>query len=128
MRYQYLLITIIFICAFTNSYSQILKAVVSKSDSIISITANIRRDYRIFGYKKPDTSSKKMILFSVFTNDVENNLFKCPYGSYYQTSSMQNMKIKFLNKKGLFIKAAIIKDNATSEIIYFLKKWIDFEK
>ena len=128
MRYQYLLITIIFICAFTNSYSQILKAVVSKSDSIISITANIRRDYRIFGYKKPDTSSKKLILFSVFTNDVENNLFKCPYGSYYQTSSMQNMKIKFLAKNGLFIKAAIIKDNATSEIIYFLKKWIDFEK
>ena len=128
MRYQYLLITIIFICAFTNCNSQILKAVVSKRDSIISLTANIRRDYRIFGYKKPDTISKKMILFSVFTNDVENNLFKCPYGSYYQTSSMQNMKIKFLTKNGLFIKAAIRKDNATSEIIYFLKKWIDFEK
>ena len=96
MRYKYLLITLMFICAFTGCKGQWLKATISKADSIISLTANIRRDPRIFGYQKPDINSKKMILLSVFTKDVEGNPFKCAYGSYYQTSNMKSMDIKFL--------------------------------
>jgi hypothetical protein len=128
MRYHYFLITIIFTCAFVDCNSQRLKATVSKTDSIISLFANIRRDHRIFGYLKPDTASKKMILLSVFTSDVEGNPFKCLYGAYYQTGNMKNMDIKFLGNKGAFIKASVIKNDTTAGLIYILRKWINFEK
>ena len=114
--------------AFVDGTGQRLKAIVSNSDSTILLTPNIRREHRIFGYAKPDTNSKKMILLSVFTKDVKGNPFNCPYGSYYQTSDMENMKIKFISKNGVFIKALIIKNNSAAATIYILKKWIEFEK
>lgn len=52
------------------------KAMINLSDSSLTVYENIRADYRIFGYQKPDTNSRKMILFSVFTSDVENNPYK----------------------------------------------------
>lgn len=121
-------VTIILACAFIKCNSQRLKATVSKTDSTIDLTANMRFDHRIFGYSRPDTGSKKMILLSVFTNDVEGNPYNCTYGSYYQTSGMKNMKLKFISKNGGFIKAAIIKKDSRTAIIYILNKWIAFEK
>ena len=125
---KHFLITLIITSLFLDCDSQRLKATVSKSDSIIDLVANIRRDHRIFGYIKPDTSSKKMVLLSVFTNDVEGNPFNCTYGSYYQTGDMKNIKIKFLSRNGVYIKAAIIKSDSALQIIYIPKKWIEFEK
>ena len=125
---RYFLITLIIICTFAVCSGQKLRATVSKSDSTIWLTANIRRDHRIFGYTKPDTNSRKLILFSVFTNDVKGNSFNCPYGSYYQTSNMEYMKLNFISKNGVYIKAAIIKNESTAAIIYILRKWIEFEK
>ena len=125
---KHFLITLIIVCSLADCNGQILKAIVSKSDSTIWLTANIRLDHRIFGYAKPDTNSRKMILLSVFTNDVKDNPFNCPYGSYYQTSEMDDMKMKFISKNGVYIKAAIIKNDSAAAIIYILKKWIEFEK
>jgi hypothetical protein len=47
--------------------NEIRKAIVLKHDSLIWLIANMRLDHRIFGYDKPDTKSKKMILLSIFT-------------------------------------------------------------
>ncbi|MEX6690096.1 hypothetical protein QTN47_21485 [Danxiaibacter flavus] len=112
--------------AFDEAYIQ--KAIVSKIDSSIWLTANMKLDHRIFGYEKPDTTSRKMILISIFTNDVEGNPFKCPFGSYYQTSNMTDMEIKYVSTEGIFIKASVFKKNEFQGAVYMDKKFIEFEE
>lgn len=128
------LCTVVIACLFSECYSQTIdsnyleKALVLKSDSTISLTANIRLDYRIFGYSKPDTSSGKMILFSIFTSDVKGNPYKCPLGSYYQTPGREVMIIKSVGKNGEFVKAKILRRDSADVTVYFLKQWIEFEE
>ena len=66
------------------------KALIEK-DSTIFLFADMKRDHRIYGYKKKDIYSTKMILFSIFTNDVENNPSDCKYGAYYDTNWMSDL-------------------------------------
>ena len=61
---------------------------IATNDSIMEIQAFIRKDHRIFGYEKPDKNSAKLIVFSIFTNDVENNPHHCKLGSYYDTTAL----------------------------------------
>lgn len=105
------------------------KAVIDLRDSSLNVYQNIRADYRIFGYQKPDTNSKKVIFFSVFTSDVENNPYQCVYGSYYHSGAMADTKIKYVKNNGNFVEAHLIKENQILPApIYFLKNWVEFEK
>jgi 5-hydroxyisourate hydrolase-like protein (transthyretin family) len=100
----------------------------SEGDSTIYVTANIRKDHRIFGYAKPNIKSEKLILFSVFTNDVEGNPFHCKLGAYYETSGYKEAVIKYLETVNTFVKAVVINNSANEEIIiFFEKKWIELE-
>ncbi len=103
------------------------KATVSLDSSLWLVT-NMRMDHRIFGYEKPDITSKKMILLSIFTDEVKDNPFKCPYGAYYSTSDMKDMQLKFISRAGDFIKVAILKNGTKETDVYMEKKWITFEK
>ncbi len=103
------------------------RAVINKSDSSFTVYNNIRADYRIIGYQLPDTSSKKMVLFSVFTADVENNPGRCPYGSYYGSPGKEDLEIKYIGDQGNFVKAFINNAKGESATIYFPKKWVEFE-
>lgn len=98
-----------------------------EADSSIWLQANIRLDHRFFGYAKPDIHSKRLILFSVFTNDVEHNPFGCRYGSYYETSGMaDSLKLVFAGYTGNFIRAKLVntsQDDQEITSIYFEKKW-----
>ena len=129
-----LLFTLLLTISFTNVFTQNLlssdinKLSVAKSDSSLWLIARMQLDHRIFGYAKPDTNSQKLILLSIFTNDVKDNPYKCPFGSYYETSGMENIKLKFLEKKKWFIKAEIIENDSAKTPVYFLKKWVEFEK
>lgn len=105
----------------------IQKISVSRQDSSISLIANIKFSYRIFGYEKPDINSKKKILFSIFTDEVENNIFKCEFGSYYQTSDIMNFSLKFIAQQGAFIKLKIFNNSKETVFIYILKKWVEFD-
>jgi hypothetical protein len=104
----------------------IQKLTINKSDSSIWLTANMKLDHRIFGYEKPDVNSRKLILISIFTNDVEGNPYKCPLGSYYQTSDMKNMELKYAKTTGDFVEAIVIKDSKAESKVYFEKKWVEF--
>ena len=105
------------------------KAIIDLIDSSLTVYQNIRADYRIFGYQKPDTNSRKMIFFSVFTPDVEGNPYNCPYGSYYYSGAMENTQIKYIKNSGAFVKTHLIKDeNTLLTPIYFLKDWVQFEE
>lgn len=103
------------------------KALIEISDSSITITANIRLNHRIFGFSEPNKNSKRMLLLSVFTDDVENNPFECKLGAYYDTSNMANKKIKYLSTIKDFIKAQIIDVNSGKRTtIFFEKKYLEF--
>lgn len=103
------------------------KLEVSKRDSIVHLYSNIRSDHRIFGYEKPDLKSKRKILFSVFTFDVENNPCNCIFGSYYQTPSLEELKLKYIGKEKAFVKVEVFQNNIKSGTVYFEKKWVEFE-
>jgi hypothetical protein len=80
-----------------------------------------------FGYANPDIKSERLLLISVFTNDVEKNPFGCKLGSYYDVGGMQNIKLKYLETAGNFIKAVAIDSSNNFTTLYFEKKWIVFE-
>lgn len=96
-------------------------------DSTINLTANIRQDHKIFGYAKPDIKSERLLLLSVFTNDVENNPFGCKLGAYYDTGGMDELTLKYNSTTGNFVKATAIDKANNTTTIYFEKKWIEFE-
>jgi len=103
------------------------KAVIYKRDSSFHVYNNIRADYRIIGYELPDTNSAKMILFSVFTSDVQDNPFQCPYGSYYDSAQGDELAIKYIGEQGSFIKA-MIRGSKKPVTVYFEKKWVEFDE
>ena len=112
-----------------DSGDNITKAFVflKEGDSTINLTANIRQDHRIFGYAKPDIKSERLLLLSVFTDDVENNPFGCKLGSYYDTGRMKELTLKYISATGNFIKAIATDKTKNSTTIYFEKKWIELE-
>lgn len=105
----------------------IQKAIVYRSDSSLNMFENIRADYRIFGYQKPDTNSNKLLLISVFTNDVKDNPYRCVYGAYYSSNAMENSRLKYIRKTGDFIEANLIKNEVIVTPIFFQKNWVEFK-
>lgn len=103
------------------------KAFIEKDNSIW-ITASMKKDHRIFGYKSKNIYSEKMILLSVFTNEVENNPFGCRYGAFYDTNGMKDIKLKYMSTEEDFLKIEIIQDGETIDVVYMLEKWFEFEK
>ena len=106
----------------------ITKAIVflKEGDSTINLIANIKQDHRIFGYAKPDIKSERLLLLSVFTDDVENNPFGCKLGAYYETAGMGELTLKYITSNGNFVKAVAIDKTNKSTIVYFEKKVIEF--
>ncbi|WP_222536881.1 hypothetical protein [Pedobacter polysacchareus] len=105
----------------------IQKAIIYRSDSSLNIFGNIRADYKIFGYQKPDTNSRKLLLVSVFTSDVKDNPYRCEYGAYYSSNEMENTRLKYVRKSGDFIEANLIKDEVILTPIFFHKNWVEFK-
>ena len=103
------------------------KAFIEKDNSIW-LTASMKKDHRIFGYKSKNIYSEKMILFSVFTNEVENNPFGCRYGAFYDTNGMKDIKLKYVSREYDFLKIEIIQAGKTIDEVYMLEKWFEFEK
>lgn len=95
-------------------------------DSMIWFTANIQKDHRFFGYAKPDEKSERLILFSVFTMDVESNPYCCRLGAYYDIKG-DCPKLKYVGKTGRFIEVELTDCNENQYKIYFKKKWINIE-
>lgn len=106
---------------------EVQKAMLTMEDSAINIVVNKYRDHRIFGYKKPDTGSQRMILFSIFTNDVETNPFQCPYGAYYENSGPDSYNLKFVSEEGGYMKVLLMKEEQPVDTVYVQKKWVEVQ-
>lgn len=72
----------------------------------------------LFGYESADINSKKMISFSSFTKDVENNPNKCVLGAFYDTSDLD---ISYVETSGNFVKLALKKTDG-SVVNFFMEK------
>jgi hypothetical protein len=112
------------------SQDNFLKAEVSRSDSSIRVKGDIKKDYRIFGYERPNKKSRPLILFSVFTRDVQSNPYRCRYGAYYSTSDLafEETKIKFKGFNGQFLRADLLIEGEVIDTFYFERQWITFIK
>lgn len=95
------------------------------SYGFMQLAANMKKDHRIFGYKEMDTSSEKMILFSIFTNEVKNNPFDCKYGAYYETFDVEDVAFKYMSTQGDFVKIGILKNDRLIDEVYMLKSNFD---
>ncbi len=103
------------------------KAFVDRKTKNFSLIGNIRNDYKIFGYSFANITSKKLILFSVFTKDIEGNPYKCRLGSYYETSGLkEGDKIIFVSIIGNFVKLNFITSNNIITPFYIKRKLIEF--
>lgn len=99
----------------------------NSGDSTMYLTAYMRKDHRFFGYAHPDIHSDRLILFSIFTNDVQDNPFKCRYGAYYQIVPSDSLHIKYLSADSNFVRTELTHKTERPVIVYFEKKWINFE-
>lgn len=100
----------------------------SRQDSTMYLTSNIRYDHRIFGYAKPDVTSEKLILFSVFTSEVENNPSRCKFGSYYEMPwNKDKFSLKFKAKTKDFVHAILTDSLSKKHDVYFEKEWVEFD-
>lgn len=109
------------------NFDNIQKAEISKSDSLISIYQSWKKDFRIFGYKLPNAKSEKLILFSPFTDEVENNPFQSKFGSHYDYVSFKP-KMKFIKYENDFAKIKILDSTFVPNFFFIQKKWIEFEE
>lgn len=104
------------------------KLYISKSDSSLNLTAQMKLDHRIFGYEKADKNSKRLFLLSIFTNDVKDNPYQCEFGSYYSTSDIKDFKLKFSTIENNFVKIKLTENASKKEkTLYFEKVWLEFE-
>ncbi len=96
---------------------EVVQHYLSSDGSTIKLTANITQDHRIFGYANPDNKSERLLLLSVFTNDVENNPFQCKLAAFYETSGMKDLTLKYISTTKNFVKAnATDKTNKSTTI------------
>ena len=114
----------------TIDWSNLYKTQVSLKDSFLWVRGNIRKDYRIIGYERPSINSKQLILFSVFTRDVQDNPHNYPFGAYYSTSDMafEDTRFKFKGFYGNFVRTDLISEGVLLATFYFEKKWVQFTK
>ncbi len=78
----------------------------------------------IYGYETADATSKKLICFSTFTSDVENNPHKCALGAYYTTDDIE---IQYIGTEGSFVKLRFIGSSKGDVVFYVEKKMVKMQ-
>ena len=111
-----------------NRDSYVNKFKISRVDSAVWLEADMKKDHRVFGYESASVKSAKLILFSIFTTDVENNRGRLRYGAYYQTSNMDGMQMKLLKLGKVFAEIALLRNDTLINRIYFHKQHVRFRE
>ncbi|MGI4741192.1 MAG: hypothetical protein ACRYG7_38990 [Janthinobacterium lividum] len=116
-----------FLVATVTAHAQ-TKAFINRKTKSFSLVANIREDHQIFGYATPNVHSEKLILFSVFTNDVKNNPYHCPLGAYYETSDLKSGDdIRFVSESPTFIKLTYLNAAHQPTPFYVKREFVRFD-
>lgn len=100
------------------------KGFIDEENNSFYIVADIKKDHRIFGYERPDIHSKKLILFSVFTDDVDGNPFSLPLGAYYDTQELEVGSVfKYLSHVDGFVELEFTSPQE-KKLIYIEDNWV----
>lgn len=103
------------------------KAYINLQDSSFSMRAVMKKDHKFYGFANADTNSTPLILFSIFTSDVDGNPEALRLGSFYDTQDAEEAGIilKLESRGNSFSKFLIIgKEN---NAVYFENKHLIFE-
>ncbi len=98
-----------------------------KNHKYLTLISDIKSDYRLIGYELPDANARKLLLISVYTNEVKYNPMNCKYGSYYNTESMGNRKLKWIEDLGDFQKLILTEDSQTLDTLYVESEYVEFD-
>lgn len=104
--------------------AKVTKAYVDLEDNNFMLWADMKMDHRLYGYEKPDVNSKKLILLSIFTNDVDGNPFGLPLGAHYSTADIEDASLTFKGEKDGFVEVLFKDGNNKKETLYFERKWV----
>jgi len=112
---------ILFLLVASNVAGQVIGSVDKKTKEFY-IPADLKMDYRVFGYQYPSITTQKMICFSSHATDVRANSSECPLGSYFDTGKMKaEDKISYLGSYGSFGKMIFISGSGKKTIFYLPK-------
>jgi len=119
------LLGVLYISFFNNfCYSQNLPYVSMEDKSFSLFIDKFDEQPLVLGFLLPDVESKKMICFSSYTSDVENNPYKCELGAYYDSS---DVNIEFVTIEGNFVKLKFKKEGDEDKFFYIEKEKIRFQ-
>jgi len=98
------------------------KGQVDKKSKEFTVTSDSKAEFKIFGYQFPNVSTKLMICFSSYINDVTENVNKCPLGAYFDSGRMkEGDRIVYLGNVGSFGKMNYISGSCKKTIFYIPK-------
>ena len=101
-----------------------MKAQIDKKSKEFTINSSSdpKAEYKIFGYQYHNPSTKLMICFSSYTNDVTENVNKCPLGAYFDSGRMkEGDRIIYLGNVGSFGKMNFISAAGVKTLFYVPK-------
>lgn len=92
------------------------------------LVANMRQDHSIIGYAAPKVTAPKLILFSIFTSEVEGNPGRYPLGAYYETSKLKpGTRLVFVGKKAGFVQLNYLAPDAKPTPVYVRQQDVAFD-
>ena len=104
------------------------KLLIDKTDSIASLFANMQSDHNFFGYSQPDSNSTKLILFSIYTNQVKDNPHHCKYGAHYSDTSLEKKHLKFICYSKNYGQFKLMENKKEIAVIYFKNQNFKFDE
>jgi len=107
-----------------DSGNRFTKAYVDLDDKNFVLWADMKMDHRFYGFEKPDLNSQKLILFSIFTNDVDGNPFELPLGAHYSTADIEDGSFTFQGEEDGFVQVEFTDGNGKNNTLYFERKWV----
>ncbi|MGI4875082.1 MAG: hypothetical protein ACRYFX_28340 [Janthinobacterium lividum] len=119
--------TLLCLLTFTKNQAQ-TKAYVDQKTKAFSLTANIRQDHQFFGYAAPSVKAKRLILFSIFTNAIKGNPYKCPLGAYYDTSGLKTEDtIRYVSATRNFVKLQYMSATKGTTPFYVQRRFVSLQ-
>lgn len=120
-------------CGFTREYvensDEFNKFFMYDDDHTMSLklVSHMTSRHRILCYDSPSLTANPILLYSIYTSDVQNNPFGFEFGAYYDEIGPDS-KMYFLGFDGDFVKAEYIDKAGKEHIVYFERHWLEMPK
>ena len=126
MKSIFLICTLFFGINFAQAQT---RGTIDKNTRLFTVKAALADKYSVIGYAEPDRKSQKMIIFSVYDNEVTDNPMNLPLGAYHETTGLKDGDhIEYDSEAGQFVKLNYIRSNKTITPFYIERGFIKFSQ